>query len=80
MNYYMGYIVLLRAHPMMPPFAMMAAGMAAQQTAPAAMELGRIAAGLAEDCSNVTEVSTLVGGAFIESAFGLFVAGVQVRA
>jgi hypothetical protein len=78
MNYYMGLIVLHRAHPSMPPVAMIAAGMAAQQTGRWANEIGRIAAGLAEDCSNVTSVTTLVGAALIESAFALFVAGVQV--
>lgn len=78
MNYYMGMIALYRAHPNMPPFAMVAAGMAARSTAGYAIEIGRIAAGLAEDCATVSAVSTLVGAAFIESCFCLFVAGVQV--
>lgn len=79
MNFYMGLICLHRAHPSMPPAAMMAAGRAARDTAPYARELGRVAAGLSdEDVSNRSEISTLVGAAFIESCFCLFVAGVQV--
>ena len=78
MNYYMGYIMLHRAHPNMPPVAMMAAGLAAQQTAPYAREIGRIAAGLEENISSLGQVSTLMGAALIESAFCLFTAGVQV--
>jgi len=79
MNYYMGLIVLHRAHPAMPPVAMIAAGMAARQTVPFAMEIGRIAAGLvAEDCSRVGAVSTLVGATLIESSFPLFVSAIQV--
>lgn len=79
MSYYMGLIVLHRAHPSMPPVAMMAAGMAAQHTGRLANDVGRIAAGLAEDCDNMTEVTTSLGAAFIECCFCLFVAGVQVR-
>ena len=79
MSYFMGLIVLHRAHPSMPPVAMIAAGMAAQHTGRYANEIGRIAAGLAEDCDRMTEVSTSLGSAFIESCFCVFVAGVQVR-
>ncbi|RYP48387.1 hypothetical protein DL769_011204 [Monosporascus sp. CRB-8-3] len=79
MNYYMGYIMLHRAHPDMPPVAMMAAGLAAPMTAPYAREIGRIAAGLEENISCLNVVSTLMGAALIESAFCLFVAGVQYR-
>lgn len=78
MNYYMGLITLHRAHPSMPPVAVIAAGMAAQQTGRWANEIARIAAGLHEDTTHVAAVSTLVGAAFIESCFCLFVAGVQV--
>jgi hypothetical protein len=79
LNYYMGLIVLHRAHPSRPPVAMMAAGMAAQETGMWANEIGRIAAGLTtEDCSNLAGISTLVGAAFIESCFCMFVAGIQV--
>ncbi|KAK4156211.1 transcriptional regulatory protein moc3 [Chaetomidium leptoderma] len=79
MNYYMGLIVLHRAHPSMPPVAVIAAGMAAQQTGRWANEIARIAAGLHEDTTHVSAVSTLVGAAFIESCFPLFVAGVQYQ-
>ena len=78
MNFYMGMIHLYRAHPSMPPAAMQAAGLSAQQTAGYAIQVGRVAAGLSDDCSQVTEVSTLVSAAFIESCFCLFVAGIQV--
>ncbi|KAI0132752.1 hypothetical protein BJ170DRAFT_700503 [Xylariales sp. AK1849] len=80
MNYYMGMIVLHRAHPEMPPVAMMAAGASAHHTMRYAMEIARIAAGLEENVSMLREVSTLVGAAFIESSFCLFVAGVQYQA
>lgn len=78
MNYYMGLIHLHRSHPTMPPAAMHAAGVAARRTAGYAVEIGRIAAGLSGDSSQLTEVTTLLGAAFIESAFCLFVAAVQV--
>ena len=78
MNYYMGLVMLHRSHPSMPPVAVLAAGMAAQQTGRWAHEVARIAAGLHEDTAHVTAISTLVGAAFIESCFPLFVAGVQV--
>ena len=78
MNFYMALIACHRAHPSMPPAAMMAAGIAARQTASFANELGRIAAGIAPDCNTTRQVSPGVGGALIESATCLFVAGVQV--
>jgi hypothetical protein len=78
MNYYMALIACHRAHPSMPPAATVAAGIAARQTASFANELGRIAAGIAPDCSMTTQVSPGVGAALMESATCLFVAGVQV--
>ena len=78
MNFYMGLIACHRCHPAMPPAAMMAAGIAARQTALFANEVGRIAAGLAPGCSKADQVNPGVGAAIIESATGLFVAGVQV--
>jgi hypothetical protein len=78
MNYYMGLIILHRSHPQMPPVAMMAAPMSAQQTMGYALQIARIAHGLEENVGIIREVSTLVSAAFIESAFCLFVAGVQV--
>ncbi|SPO05939.1 related to UPC2 - regulatory protein involved in control of sterol uptake [Cephalotrichum gorgonifer] len=78
LTFYMGLICLYRAHPSMPPAAMMAAGRSARETAPFAKEIGRIAAGLSdEDLSNSSEITTLVGAAFIECSFPLFVAGIQ---
>jgi hypothetical protein len=77
MNYYMGMIHLHRTHPSMPPVAMMAAGQAAQVTAPYAMAIGQIASGLGE-YKEVLTVSTLVAAALIESCFCLFVAAITV--
>lgn len=79
MNYYMGLIACHRAHPSMPPAAMMAAGIAARQTASMANELGRVAAGIAPDCSMTTHVSPGVGAGLIESATCLFISGVQYQ-
>ncbi|KXJ92289.1 hypothetical protein Micbo1qcDRAFT_162501 [Microdochium bolleyi] len=79
LNYYMGLIMLYRAHPTMPPIAMMAAGLQAPNTAMWAMEIGRIAIGLEEDTTHTTVVSTLSAAGLIESAFPLFVAAVQYR-
>jgi hypothetical protein len=79
MSYYMGLILCHRAHPSMPPAAMMAAGVAARETAFFANEIGRIAAGISPNSSAMTQVHTGVGAGLIESCFGLFVAGVQVR-
>ncbi|PHH82035.1 hypothetical protein CDD83_3384 [Cordyceps sp. RAO-2017] len=79
MNYYMGLIHLYRCRPNMPPAAMRAAQMAAPSTAGYAIQIGRIAAGLADDCSRMLEVSTTLAAAFIESCFCLFVAAVQLQ-
>ncbi|KAI1386255.1 uncharacterized protein F4822DRAFT_310470 [Hypoxylon trugodes] len=79
MNYYMGLIVLHRAHPTMPPVAMVAAGISARETAPYCMEVGRIAAGLEENIEKLDNVSTLMAAALIECCFPLFVAGIQYR-
>ncbi|KAL2159849.1 hypothetical protein VTH06DRAFT_1982 [Thermothelomyces fergusii] len=59
LNYYMGLIVLHRAHPSMPPVAVAAAGMAAQRTGAWANEIARICAGVHEDTTHVAAVSTL---------------------
>ncbi|TLD21249.1 hypothetical protein PspLS_08987 [Pyricularia sp. CBS 133598] len=79
MNYYMGLIVLYRAHPSMPPVAMVAAGMAAQQTGMYANTIGRILAGLVDVTPGMSEITTVVGGILIESCFPMFVAGVQYQ-
>lgn len=79
MNYYMGLIVLYRCHPSMPHIAMAAAAMAGRQTAPFAIEIGRIIAGLTvEDLNTMMHINTLLGAVSIESSFPLFVAAVQV--
>lgn len=78
MMYYMALIACHRAHPSMPPAAMMAAGVAAKQTAFFANQIGRIAAGIAPDCSIASQVSPGVGAALIESSTPLFICGVQV--
>jgi hypothetical protein len=78
MNFYMALIACYRVHPSMPPVVMMAASIAAHQTAPFANELGRIAAGIAPDCSMTAQVSPGVGAALIESVTCIFVAGIQV--
>ncbi|CAL3965201.1 unnamed protein product [Diplocarpon coronariae] len=79
MNFYMGLIACYRAHPDMPPAAMMAAGITACQTAGYANQIGRIAAGIAPDLSMTTEVSPSVGAALIESSTCLFVSAVQYQ-
>jgi hypothetical protein len=78
MNYYMALVACHRAHPSMPPAAMVAVGIAAPQTAFFASQVGRIAAGIAPDCSRTAEVSPGVGAALIESGTALFIAAVQV--
>ncbi|PBP21064.1 hypothetical protein BUE80_DR008087 [Diplocarpon rosae] len=77
MNFYMGLVACYRAHPDMPPAAMMAAGITARQTAGYANQVGRIAAGIAPDLSMITEVSPSVGAALIESSTCIFVSAVQ---
>ncbi|KAI0478787.1 hypothetical protein GGR56DRAFT_689771 [Xylariaceae sp. FL0804] len=82
MNYCMGLIVLHRAHPTMPPVAMLAAGLSARTTLPYALAVGRIAAGLEQDDNVAPGLgggSTTMGGALIECAFPLFVAGIQYQ-
>ena len=78
LNYYMALLVCHRAHPSMPPAAMMAAGMAAKQTAFFANQLGRVAAGIAPYATGASQVTPGVGAALIETSFCLFIAGVQV--
>ncbi|KAK2612581.1 hypothetical protein QQS21_001352 [Conoideocrella luteorostrata] len=79
MNYYMGLIHLYRSRPNMPPAAMQAAGMAAPSTAGYAIQIGRIAAGLTDDCSQKKDISTTLAAALIESCFCTFVAAVQLQ-
>lgn len=80
LNFYMALIALYRAHPDMPPAALMAAGISAKHTAIYAMQIGRIAAGIVEDTSSLAEVNTQIGASLIEATLALFMAGVQVSA
>lgn len=79
LSYYMGLIICHRSHPSMPPSAMMAAGIAAQQTGLFANMIGRISAGIVADTSSATQINIGTGAALNDSCFALFVAGVQVR-
>ena len=78
MNFYMGLVILHRAHPSMPPFAMVAAHMIAKETDPYADEIGRIAAGVAGNLSVKSVVSAPQSSALIECCFPIFVGAVQV--
>lgn len=78
MNYYMGMIRLWRCHPDMSPAGMPAAKEAENLTRGYAIRVGQIAAGLSdESATRADKIDVGLGGAFIESAFCLFVAGVQ---
>lgn len=79
MNFYMGLVILHRAHPSMPPFAMVAAHMIAKETDPYANEIGRIAAGVAGNLTVESVVSAPQSSALIECCFPIFVGAVQVR-
>jgi hypothetical protein len=74
--FYMAKIITMRSHPSMPPAAMMAAGVAASQTAELANEIGRIAAGIVPPPSNIP-LNPSLGAALISSTMPLFFAGVQ---
>lgn len=78
MNYYMGLIVCHRAHPGMPPAAVVAAGIAAPQTKGFANDIGRIAAGIVPN-DWVEQVSPSQGAAMMEASMCLFFAGAQYR-
>ena len=75
--YYTGRIVAARTHPSMPPAAMMAAGVAARQTAHWANEIGRICCGLQIPPAD-QPLNPAVGAALMESTLGMFFAGVQL--
>ena len=74
--YYSAHIVALRAHPHMPPAAMMAAGVAVGQTAHYANLIGRIAAGMMPR-PVVQPLNPSLGAALCEVTLPLFFAGVQ---
>lgn len=74
--HHMAHIILHRAHPSMPPMAMMAAGVAAKQTARHANEIGRIVTGLYPTDIN-TPITPALAAALSEISMALFFAGVQ---
>ena len=76
--YYTGRIITARAHPCMPPAAMMAAGIAAPQTAEWANNIGRICAGL-HPTTTVGPINPSLAAALSEISLTLFFAGVQYR-
>ncbi|KAI9865197.1 MAG: hypothetical protein M1813_002517 [Trichoglossum hirsutum] len=76
--YYTALILHHRTHPSMPPAAMMAAGVAAQQTTEYANEIGRICAGLIPT-NHSGQVSPALGGVIAECVIPLFFAGIQYR-
>ncbi|KAI9810940.1 MAG: hypothetical protein M1832_001093 [Thelocarpon impressellum] len=76
--YHMAQIILHRAHPDMPAAAMMAAGVAAGQTARFANEVGRVTAGVFPLMPGPS-VTPPLGGALIEATLPLFFAGVQYQ-
>lgn len=74
----MAYIIALRSHPHMPPAAMMAAGIQAQQTAEFAQTIGQIAGGIAPPTFG-QELNPGLGAALCEVSMPLFFAGVQYQ-
>ncbi|MCJ1434588.1 hypothetical protein MMC27_003957 [Xylographa pallens] len=74
--FYTGRIIAARVHPSMPPAAMMAAGVAAGQTAQWANKIGRICCGLPFP-PPTQPLNPALGAALMESTLSLFFAGVQ---
>ncbi|PVH94263.1 hypothetical protein DM02DRAFT_661196 [Periconia macrospinosa] len=72
-------IILIRAHPALPPAAHMAAGICAQATQPYATLIGRISAGMQMPATDNIPLSPFVGAALIESTMPLFFAGIQYQ-
>ncbi|KAF2019271.1 hypothetical protein BU24DRAFT_341519 [Aaosphaeria arxii CBS 175.79] len=70
-------ILLLRAHPTMPPAAMVAANVCAPATQPYAILIGRIASGMQMPTFPEASVTPALGAALIEITMSLFFAGVQ---
>ncbi|KAI6863577.1 hypothetical protein KC334_g20442 [Hortaea werneckii] len=71
-------IIAIRSHPHMPPAAHMAAGVAAQQTAPYAQEIGRIAAGIVPGPPD-QPLNPSLGAALCESCMPSFFAAIQYQ-
>lgn len=72
----MAMIVAIRSHPHMPPAAHMAVGVAAQETASYANDIGRIAAGIAPGLPS-EPLNPALGSALCESCMPSFFAAVQ---
>ncbi|MCJ1478213.1 hypothetical protein MMC13_006889 [Lambiella insularis] len=75
--YYTGRIIAARSHPSMPPATMMAAGVAAAQTAQWANEVCRICCGL-QIPPPEQPLNPALGAALMESTLSMFFAGVQL--
>ena len=76
---YMTNIILIRSHPHMPPAGMVAAGIAAPQTARFAQLIGQIAFGIVPT-PRWQPLNPSLGGTLCEIAMPLFFAGVQYQA
>jgi hypothetical protein len=76
--YYTCHIIILRAHPHMPPPAMIAAGVAAAQTGRYANLIGQIAAGIMPSLRS-PHWNPSVGACLCEICMPLFFAGIQYR-
>lgn len=77
-QYHMLEIILTRSHPTMHPAAMVAAGLAAQQTARQATDIGRIAAGIFSGLGpHGGPLNPSIGAALIECVMPLFFGGIQ---
>ena len=80
--YYVGRILIHRMHPHMPPAAMVAVGIAANQTKEYSQLVGRICAGLYFPQQHTLQSGLLsphLGAALIESTFTLLFAGIQYQ-
>jgi hypothetical protein len=77
--FYMTNIILLRSHPHMPPAAMVAAGIAAPQTAQFAQMIGQISFGIVPTPRG-QPLNPSLGASLCEICMPLFFAGVQFQA
>lgn len=76
--YNMAQIIAIRSHPHMPPAAHMAAGVAAVETKPYAIEIGRIVAGIVPGDAD-KPLNPSLGAALCESCLPSFFAAVQYQ-
>ena len=77
MHMYISHLQLVRAHPAMPPAAMVAAGVSAAATAHLAATLGRISAGVPIPATDAEPLVPALAAALIQASTGLFFAGIQ---